>query len=588
MTLFAFALLATSAQVVPFFPATVSEIVSGSCTNFRVRVRGTVVDAFPDETDKNYCHVFLYDKGDILDAAILQHSDSWTNLCEFIDSPVSMRGRIQKKSIGLRKYTNPFLLVPSRRGLPIYRLGPRTDAPPLGIVTNLGPNAIRNLGRRRTTGLVRAVWQDAWMLIETNDRFPVKVRLAYGLHPPAIGTSIAVTGIVDTDTVNILLTHAVWKPAPMLLASEPESPVRLSDLSPFADSGTTVSASGIVRYRHRNDSSAAESLLLDCQGKTVEIDPGPCAGLFGSVPLGSEIEVTGCLNLTVLPGTLNQPFVNLRGHVLVLRSPSDLRILSRPSWWTPLKLVVVIALLLVVIVAAVVWNRILRGIVAQRSQELAAEQLANSESDLRFCERNTLAIELHDALSQTLTGAAMEIQAAVLNGEALSPDLRTHLQTAGQALQSCRNELRNCLWDLRSETLDYADMTEAILKTLEPHINDSRLTVRFNVPRRDLTDSAAHAILCVVRELVLNALRHGQAKAIRVAGCLDGRTVSFSVTDDGSGFQEKTAQGVCQGHFGLQGIRERLRRFDGQLDLVSEPGQGTKATATLMLPSESE
>ena len=121
-------------------------------------------------------------------------------------------------------------------------------------------------------------------------------------------------------------------------------------------------------------------------------------------------------------------------------------------------------------------------------------------------------------------------------------------------------------------------MNEALRMTLQQNIADGRISVRFAVPRDRLTDTSAHDILRTVRELVANSIRHGHAGKVAVAGCMDDGKVVFSVSDDGCGFNPEECPGVAQGHFGLQGIRERLRRCNGEMRIESAPGKGTKVT----------
>ena len=159
---------------------------------------------------------------------------------------------------------------------------------------------------------------------------------------------------------------------------------------------------------------------------------------------------------------------------------------------------------------------------------------------------------------------------------------------AKMLLASCRHELRCCIWDLRSRTFEEKDIAEAIVRTVKPHIGDIGLDVRFNAPRNDLSESTIHAILRIVRELSVNAVRHGYAARIRIEGECRGSTIRFSVQDDGRGFDPSQDGGAKSGHFGLQGIRERLRAFNGQLEIESVPGKGTKATVTLDAPELEE
>lgn len=125
-------------------------------------------------------------------------------------------------------------------------------------------------------------------------------------------------------------------------------------------------------------------------------------------------------------------------------------------------------------------------------------------------------------------------------------------------------------------------MTEAIQRTITPHSEQANVSVRFNVPRERLSESTTHTILKIIRELVVNAIRHGNADNIRIAGNHSDGRVRFSVTDDGNGFAPQTAPGPSLGHFGLQGIRERAAERHGDVEIVSRPGKGTKVIVTLV------
>ena len=164
--------------------------------------------------------------------------------------------------------------------------------------------------------------------------------------------------------------------------------------------------------------------------------------------------------------------------------------------------------------------------------------------------------------------------------------MREHLATASQTLESCRSELRNCLWDLRHHALELEDMNDAIRQTLAPVLGSARLSVRFAVERDRLTDNTAHTILRVIRELTVNAIRHGAASEIKVAGSAEDGRLNVSVRDNGSGFDPSSAPGVEQGHFGIEGIRERISSFKGTLRFDSAGERGTKAVVSLEIPHE--
>ena len=154
---------------------------------------------------------------------------------------------------------------------------------------------------------------------------------------------------------------------------------------------------------------------------------------------------------------------------------------------------------------------------------------------------------------------------------------------ARRTLASCRAELRNCLWDLQNHALDAKDAAEAIRETLDPHTEACDVDIDVDMPRARISDQTFHAVLRIVRELVVNAIRHGKAEHIKVCGHLHENVIAFSVSDDGVGFDPETRPGLDEGHFGLHGIYERVERLSGSISIDSAPGRGTKINVELKM-----
>jgi signal transduction histidine kinase len=129
--------------------------------------------------------------------------------------------------------------------------------------------------------------------------------------------------------------------------------------------------------------------------------------------------------------------------------------------------------------------------------------------------------------------------------------------------------------------LGESDFSEAVRRTIRPSIGGAELAVRFEIRRQRVSDSTAHAVLSIVRELASNAARHGGARHVRVAGEMQSGKIRFSVRDDGRGFDTANRPGPNEGHFGLQGIKERIARLGGSLKIESAPGVGTKVTVEI-------
>ena len=317
-----------------------------------------------------------------------------------------------------------------------------------------------------------------------------------------------------------------------------------------------------------------DTLLLSSGSYSIFIDLTVFGDETGSIPPnGSTIAAKGLCVATFEGDSGSAIFPKFRHFTLYPSSPGDIRILSKASWWTPLKLLCIIGTLTVIIVAILIRNRIITVVSERRGRELYEEKIGHALAEQKVEERTRLAVELHDSLSQTLTGISLLLD----SGE---------IETAKTMMTSCRGELRRCLWDLRSRTFEEKDLTEAILRTITPHLNGCEASVRFNVPCEKLSEPLTHAILRIVRELVVNAVLHGRARHIRIAGESHDSVVSFSVADDGTGFDPATAPGPQQGHFGLLGIAERVENFNGTFKIESAPGKGAKFTVTLTASNE--
>ena len=580
-------------------PVDTRELNDGRLTNGElVEVQGTVVDIGSDDVYSNWATVLLENNGEPFYVIIARPGHETLSTERLIGARVSVVGVFTTFSSGIRKLLKFGISVTSLDAFRIIK--PPTPAAQLPVddIRNHDFSSFHSTTQPRrysAIGHVVAVWSKRNLLLQTDDGHFVKGELS-NLNAPGYGTRIRMTGLPETDLYTPILVRANWtmqdgpplKPvaAESMTAERLKSTESLKEQYGIRHYGMPVCLDGIVRGIPIPGGDGI--IYLENAGQMVIADVSAVPSASRDVGLGDRIKVTGtCIMDTEKTGA-NHLFPRINGYRIVVRTTQDIEILSHPSWWTPRRLLAVIGALLAALVGIILWNASLRHIAARKGRELLREQLGHVKADLRTEERTRLAVELHDTLAQNLTGVSMEIEAANdLRGDAPKPML-DHLGIAAKALKSCRDELRNCLWDLRSQALEETDMTKAVLKTLQPVINDSRLAVRFNVPRARLSDNTAHALLRVIRELVVNAIRHGNASSVRVAGTIDREQLLCSVTDDGCGFDPDTVPGVLQGHFGLQGIRERLDEIGGTFEITSAPGKGTKAVITLTAPTEKE
>jgi signal transduction histidine kinase len=325
---------------------------------------------------------------------------------------------------------------------------------------------------------------------------------------------------------------------------------------------------------------------LDCNGYLIELDTSACPEATDGLNLGCKVKATGVCLLETNDYDAQTDMPHISALTLIVREKNDIAVISHPPWLTSSRFIIIISTMTGILILFLIWNTSLRILVERRGRELARKQIEATNARFKTIERTRLATELHDSVVQNLTGAAMEIRAAQAALQEKDKDSAPHLDIALKTINSSRAELRNCIWDLRNEALEKNDIEESVRITLQPHLLESQLQIRFNVARRKIPDNAFHNILCIIRELVVNAVRHGQAKKIKVVGVLDKDHLIFSVSDNGVGFDPNNRPGMEQGHFGLEGVMERVKGLDGSIDIISAPNNGTSITMQIPIHQE--
>ncbi len=202
-----------------------------------------------------------------------------------------------------------------------------------------------------------------------------------------------------------------------------------------------------------------------------------------------------------------------------------------------------------------------------------AQQVATLE------ERNRLARELHDSVSQALYGIALGARTARMNHPANPDEVTRSVEFIAGLADAGLAEMRALIFELRPESLRSEGLVAALEKNGEAIRARHQLEVELALGTEPELDLARkEALYRVAQEALNNIAKHAGAKHVRIELRSEPSQTMVTVQDDGVGFDPDRDYA---GHLGLKSMRERMALAAGQLEVESAPGAGTKITATL-------
>lgn len=193
-------------------------------------------------------------------------------------------------------------------------------------------------------------------------------------------------------------------------------------------------------------------------------------------------------------------------------------------------------------------------------------------------ERQRLARELHDSVTQALYGVTMFAEAAARSLTAGKVDLATdHLNELRSTAQEALQEMRLLLFELRPPVLEEEGLVTALQIRLEAVERRSGLVTELKVEGDEelsLPAKVEDGLYRIAQEALNNALKHAQAQRISVCLNLDPHNVTLEIADDGRGFDPVTIRE--RAGLGLRGMKERAVQLGACLTINSQPDHGTK------------
>ncbi|SHJ76002.1 two-component system, NarL family, sensor histidine kinase LiaS [Alicyclobacillus tolerans] len=221
----------------------------------------------------------------------------------------------------------------------------------------------------------------------------------------------------------------------------------------------------------------------------------------------------------------------------------------------------------------------LQTLVAENQQLLKKAELAAADA-----ERQRLARELHDSVSQQLFSLSLLAESALV--EAKHDALKSLLQQMADLARQTQRELRSLLLHLRPLPLANQSLEEAAEQFLDSVSKRHHIQVHqsFHV-HGSMPEWMEQELFRILQEAVSNALKHADATEIRVQCIEQEAAYTFSISDNGNGLpflalnpiDESTK--ISADHYGLLSMQERAERMGGRIDWIEQqPGLTVQVT----------
>lgn len=209
-----------------------------------------------------------------------------------------------------------------------------------------------------------------------------------------------------------------------------------------------------------------------------------------------------------------------------------------------------------------------------QSKNMLRELSAHLES-VREEERKRIAREIHDELGQTLTALRMDVSLARLGFGESSPQLMARLQSMTQLVDRTIKTARHVTSRLRPGALDLG-IVAALEWLVEEFIEYAHIPCELVLGDGDieLNEFTATAVFRIIQESLTNIVRHAGASQVEIIVTRSPAQLCFEVNDNGVGFDPHAVG--SRKSFGLVGMRERVAMMDGDFELDSQPGRGTR------------
>ncbi len=220
---------------------------------------------------------------------------------------------------------------------------------------------------------------------------------------------------------------------------------------------------------------------------------------------------------------------------------------------------------------------------ALQRKEHARGELLRKIMSVQEEERKRMARELHDEVSQSLTGLAFNTEAVLSRLPAGAEAFKGNLKEIRDIAIRTLEEIHRVVYQLRPSLLDDLGLVAAVQWLADHYLEDAGIKVLFETvgSERPLSAEAEITLFRITQEAITNIVRHSGAESVSIAVEFRDNSAAVHIEDDGQGFsvEEVTGSSETGRGLGLLGMKERAELIDGYLKIEAQPGRGTRVYA---------
>jgi signal transduction histidine kinase len=348
-----------------------------------------------------------------------------------------------------------------------------------------------------------------------------------------------------------------------------------------------LSSDELVRARHDAKLVEVEGVLNSSRKtqseQVFEIQSGswrflarirPPHDALQSLQLGSRLRLTG---VYCAQGGYKGLGEDVAPIDLLLNSPTDIVVLTTPSWWTLQRLLIVAGILTFLLVAALVWVTQLRCKVEIRTVELQTQIQNRERAEHQRAleqERARIAHDLHDELGADLTEIGM-LATRVRSASHTDTERGTCLEQLSTKTGQMVAALEEIVWAMNPQHDSAAAVVSYFSFYADRFLGLANIRVQMEIAGTTevIVDARVrHQLFLVFKEALANVVNHAGATEVRLQLRVTPEQFSLTIADNGRGLPRTD---TVAGQDGLPNMRTRVENLRGQFALTSEAGRGT-------------